>query len=88
MKGRLVNETDLEWIRQRREAFPHGSRQQLSVHLAQEWQWRNQAGRLIENDVLQLCETDRETSRLARTLAPPTLSGYTAHTPDRIGFAT
>ena len=46
MQGRLVNETDLEWIRQLREAFPHGSRQQLSVHLAQEWQWRNQAGRL------------------------------------------
>ena len=32
--------------RQLREAHPQWSRQQLSVHLAEAWQWRNQAGRL------------------------------------------
>ena len=46
MQGRLLNEADLDNIRQLREAHPHWSRQQLSVHLAQQWQWRNQAGRL------------------------------------------
>ena len=46
MQGRLVSEADLANIRQLREAHPQWSRQRLSVHLAQEWQWRNQAGRL------------------------------------------
>ena len=46
MQGRLLNEADLDKIRQLREAHPQWSRQQFSIHLAQEWQWRNQAGRL------------------------------------------
>ena len=41
-----MSEADLERIRQLREAHPQWSRQRLSVHLAEEWQWRNQAGRL------------------------------------------
>ena len=46
MQGRLVSEADLASIRQLREGHPQWSRQELSVHLAEEWQWRNQAGRL------------------------------------------
>ena len=46
MQGRLLNPADLESIRQLRQAHPQWSRQQLSVVLAQQWQWRNQAGQL------------------------------------------
>ena len=46
MPGRLVNEADLDKIRQLREAHPQWSRQQLSMHLAEAWPWRNPAGRL------------------------------------------
>jgi hypothetical protein len=46
VQGRLLREADLESIRQLRQSYPQWSRQQLSVHLAQQWQWRNQAGQL------------------------------------------
>lgn len=46
MQGRLLSESDLEGIRQLRQGHPQWSRQQLSVHLAQQWQWRNEAGQL------------------------------------------
>ena len=46
VQGRLLNQADLESLRQLRQAHPDWSRQQLSVHLAQAWQWRNHAGRL------------------------------------------
>jgi hypothetical protein len=46
VQGRLLNQADLDRIRQLRQAHPQWSRQQLSVHLAQQWQWRNQAGQL------------------------------------------
>ena len=46
MQGRHLGEADLEWVRQLRKEHPQWSRQQLSEHLAQQWQWRNEAGRL------------------------------------------
>lgn len=46
MQGRLLSQADLDSIRQLRAAHPHWSRQELSVHLAQQWQWRNAAGQL------------------------------------------
>jgi hypothetical protein len=46
VQGRLLNQADLDEILQLRQAHPQWSRQQLSVHLAQQWQWRNQAGQL------------------------------------------
>lgn len=46
MQGRQLNEEDLEWLRQLRRQHPQWSRRELSEHLAQQWQWRNEAGRL------------------------------------------
>lgn len=46
MQGRLLTEADLDSIRRLRTEYPQWSRRQLSEHLAQQWQWRNEAGRL------------------------------------------
>lgn len=46
MQGRLLTEADLNSIRRLRTDYPLWSRRQLSEHLAQQWQWRNEAGRL------------------------------------------
>jgi hypothetical protein len=46
VQGRLLSESDLESIRQLRAAHPGWTRQRLSIHLAEQWQWRNHAGRL------------------------------------------
>jgi len=46
VQGRLLSQADLEQIRQLRAIHPQWSRQQLSLHLAQLWQWRNGVGRL------------------------------------------
>ena len=46
MQGRLLTEADLNSIRQLRAEHPQWSRRQLSEHLAQQWQWCNEAGRL------------------------------------------
>lgn len=46
MQGRLLTEADLHGIRQLRTEHPQWSRRQLSEHLAHQWQWRNEAGRL------------------------------------------
>jgi hypothetical protein len=46
VQGRLLSQAELDSIRQLREAHPQWSRQELSVHLAQQWQWRNEAGQL------------------------------------------
>jgi hypothetical protein len=46
VQGRLLSQAELDSIRQLREAHPHWSRQELSVHLAQQWEWRNEAGQL------------------------------------------
>lgn len=46
MQGRELSDADLAEIRQWRGEHPEWSRYQLSVVLAQRWQWRNAAGRL------------------------------------------
>lgn len=46
MQGRVVTAADIEHIRALRAEHPHWSRRQLSEHLAEQWQWRNAAGRL------------------------------------------
>jgi hypothetical protein len=46
VQGRLLSPADLESIRQLRQDHPEWSRQGLSIHLAEQWQWRNHAGRL------------------------------------------
>jgi hypothetical protein len=46
VQGRDLTEADLAGIRQLRQEHPQWSRFQLSVFLAESWQWRNGAGRL------------------------------------------
>lgn len=46
VQGRQRTEADINGIRALRAEHPDWSRQRLSEHLAQEWQWRNDAGRL------------------------------------------
>jgi hypothetical protein len=46
VQGRLLSQADLDTISQLRRDHPEWSRQRLSIHLAEQWQWRNQAGRL------------------------------------------
>ena len=46
VQGRLLSEADLDQIRTLRQEHPEWSRQQLSIHLAEVWQWRNGVGRL------------------------------------------
>ena len=54
MQGRQLSEADLESIRALRARHPDWSRQRLSVHLAQAWEWRNQADRLKDMAVRTL----------------------------------
>lgn len=46
MQGRDLSEADLAQIRKLREEHPEWSRFQLSVFLAESWQWRNASGQL------------------------------------------
>ena len=46
VQGRELEAKDLEWIRQLIDAHPSWNRTKLSEHIAQSWQWRNQAGQL------------------------------------------
>lgn len=46
VQGRVLSEADLDSIRQLRQEHPEWSRQRLSIYLAEQWQWRNRAGRL------------------------------------------
>jgi hypothetical protein len=46
LQGRELSDAELEQIRQMRRDHPEWSRQQLSIALAEQWQWRNAAGRL------------------------------------------
>lgn len=54
MQGRQLSEADIGCIRALRAEHPDWSRQRLSEHLAQEWQWRNEAGRLKDMAVRTL----------------------------------
>jgi hypothetical protein len=46
VQGRLLTAADIESIRALRAEHSEWSRRQLSDHLAEQWQWRNEAGRL------------------------------------------
>lgn len=46
IQGRAIKPEDLSWIRQLISANPRWGRCQLSVHIAQQWDWRNAAGQL------------------------------------------
>jgi hypothetical protein len=54
VQGRLLTQADLDRVRELRREHPEWSRRQLSEHLVQEWQWRNEAGRLKEMAVRTL----------------------------------
>ena len=54
VQGRQLTETDINGIRELRAEHPHWSRQRLSEHLAQQWQWCNEAGRLKDMAVRTL----------------------------------
>src|SRR5260370_34989218 len=46
VQSRTLEAKDLKWIRRLIEAHPGWSRTKLSQHIAQRWEWRNQAGQL------------------------------------------
>lgn len=46
VQGRVLSQADVDSIRQLRQQHPEWTRQRLSIYLAEQWQWRNQAGRL------------------------------------------
>ena len=46
VQGRQIKAQDLEWIRRLIADHPQWGRSHLSVHIAQQWNWRNGAGRL------------------------------------------
>src|SRR6202011_1935961 len=46
IQSRKLEGEDLEWIRQLIDAHPNWNRTKLSQHIAQSWQWQNQAGQL------------------------------------------
>ena len=46
VQGRMIGSGELDWIRQLMCAHPQWGRYHLSVHLAQQWNWRNRAGQL------------------------------------------
>ena len=46
VQGRAIRSSDLDWIRELMAAHPQWGRRQLSIHIAQEWNWRNGVGQL------------------------------------------
>lgn len=46
VQGRVLSPSDLESIRRLQRDHPEWSRHRLSIHLAEQWHWRNHAGRL------------------------------------------
>jgi hypothetical protein len=54
VQGRHLTEADIDGIRALRLEHPQWSRQRLSEHLAQGWQWHNEAGRLKDMAVRTL----------------------------------
>jgi hypothetical protein len=69
VQGRDLTETHLEEIRRVRTENPEWSRFQLSVFLAERWQWRNSAGRLKDMAVRTLLLKLQERGLFA--LPPP-----------------
>ena len=54
MQGRQLTDANINSIRWLRAEHPDWSRQRLSEHLAQQWQWCNEAGRLKDMAVRTL----------------------------------
>lgn len=54
VQGRQLSDADIEQIRCLRAEHPQWTRRRLSEHLAQQWQWRNEAGRLKDMAVRTL----------------------------------
>lgn len=46
VQGRTIGPAELSWIGQLMDIHPHWGRYHLSVHLAEQWNWRNQVGQL------------------------------------------
>jgi len=46
VQGRTITAQDLQWIRDLIAGHPDWGRSRLSVHIAQQWNWRNDVGRL------------------------------------------
>jgi hypothetical protein len=46
VQGRTITAQDLQWIRDLMAGHPDWRRSRLSVHIAQQWNWRNEVGRL------------------------------------------
>lgn len=46
LQGRELSDGDIQQICRLRMEYPHWTRRQLSEHLAKQWRWRNEAGRL------------------------------------------
>lgn len=46
VQGRSIDAADLDWIRELMMSHPQWGRYHLSLHIAQQWNWRNELGRL------------------------------------------
>lgn len=46
LQGRKIKPVELDWIRELIASHPQWGRTRLSVHIAQQWDWRNEIGRL------------------------------------------
>src|SRR6202045_5150068 len=46
VQSRRLEAKDLKWIRRLIDAHPGWNRTKVSRHIAQRWEWRNQAGQL------------------------------------------
>jgi len=46
VQGRRIGPSDLGWIRELMTLHPQWGRSQLSIHIAQQWNWRNAVGQL------------------------------------------
>jgi hypothetical protein len=46
LQGRTITADQLSWIQSLRSTHPQWGRYQLSLHIAEQWQWRNAAGQL------------------------------------------
>jgi Domain of unknown function (DUF4338) len=46
VQGRTIDSADLDWIRELMMSHPQWGRYHLSLHIAQQWDWRNERGRL------------------------------------------
>lgn len=74
VQGRLLTEADIDGIRRLRAEQPQWSRQRLSEHLARQWEWRNEAGRLKDMAARTLL-LKLQTRGLIDLPAPLTING-------------